>query len=45
VIISIATTGFLSGLTYGIVAVVMTLIGLYASWVIFDPSKPIAEAK
>lgn len=45
VIISIATTGFLHGFVYGILAIILTLVGLYASWIIFDPSKPIAEAK
>jgi len=45
VIVSIAGAGAFSGFVYGIIAIIVTLIGLYASWMIFDPSKPIAEAK
>jgi hypothetical protein len=45
VIVSIAGAGAFSGFFYVVIALILTLIGLYASWVIFDPSKPIAEAK
>ncbi len=45
VIVSIAGAGAFSGFIYGVIAIIVTLIGLYASWMIFDPSKPIAEAK
>ena len=45
VIVSIAGAGAFSGFVYGVIAIIVTLIGLYASWMIFDPSKPIAEAK
>ncbi len=45
VIISIASSGVLHGTIYGILALILTLLSLYASWMIFDPTKPIAQAK